>query len=118
MSLKTAIIKTIHYSDIFDYPLKIEEISERLIGMKATPSQIKKSLSEIPGMATKSNYYFLKGREKLVDVRERREKISAQKLKKVQAGANLLRLVPWIKFVGVTGSVAAGNAANDDDIDL
>jgi hypothetical protein len=118
MDLKTAIIDTIHYSDIFDYPLTLEELHERLLYITVTSSDLEKQLRDIPLIEEKGGFYFFKGRSALVDVRLKRQVASTKKLKKIRFGVLLLRLIPWIKLVGVTGSVAVNNALPDDDVDL
>lgn len=48
----------------------------------------------------------------------KRRAISAEKLDRAHALVNEIAGIPWLLFVGVTGSVAFGNAREDDDIDL
>jgi predicted nucleotidyltransferase len=40
------------------------------------------------------------------------------KLEKVRENIDALKVLNWVKFIGVSGSVAAGFAKEDDDIDL
>ncbi len=53
----------------------------------------------------------------LEDTRRRFE-ISQKKLHLAKKYLNFLRLVPWVKFVGVSGSVSFGSACEEDDIDV
>jgi hypothetical protein len=63
-------------------------------------------------------YVFLPGRAHLVSKRKTREAWSRKKWPMARRAALLLRHVPGILCVGVTGALAVGNAGKDDDIDL
>jgi len=147
-----AIIKTLAYHDLFDYPLTKEEIYKWLIsdqrasletlsrvlstsevsasvsevgtlltsevGMSQTPEGETLSTSEVDGKTSEvSAFYFLRGREEIVEKRKRRGVISAAKIKKAKRISWLARLVPWVKLVGITGALAMANCEEDDDID-
>jgi predicted nucleotidyltransferase len=63
-------------------------------------------------------FYPLRGREDLVRTRIRSEKISSAKLKRVRTLARLLSLVPFVRMVGVTGSLAMKSGDRESDWDL
>lgn len=108
-----AILRTLAYADIFDYPLTEQEISQFLI------SELPQKILGLPqGVTQRSGLYFLKGREKIVAIRKKREKWSQDKLKIAERVAKWLKLIPTIKMVAVTGALAMNNADRDDDIDL
>ena len=104
-------LQTLCYSDIFDYPLTRSEIENYQIGTNKTPTPPKY-------VEKKGIYYFLKGRKKIVEWRKKREMWSNQKLERSGRLARFLTLIPTVKLIAVTGAVAAGNARQDDDIDL
>jgi len=121
--MKKAILRTLVYGDIFDYPLTLEELYQFLIDDKSVSfslfkkifrqARIKEKLIKVKG-----KYFFLKGREKIVDIRQKRKLWSEEKIEIVQRIARWLKLIPWIKMVGVTGALAMENADKNDDIDL
>src|SRR5690606_19523658 len=47
-----------------------------------------------------------------------RHEFSLKHIKAARGVAEYLARVPWVQFIGVTGSVAACNALKKDDIDL
>ncbi|MCR4263598.1 MAG: hypothetical protein NUV98_02665 [Candidatus Roizmanbacteria bacterium] len=104
-------LRTLCYSDIFDYPLTRSEIENYQIGTNKIPISPKY-------VEKKGIYYFLKGRKKIVEWRKKREMWSNQKLERSGRLARFLTLIPTVKLIAVTGAVAAGNARQDDDIDL
>ncbi|PJE67331.1 hypothetical protein COU95_03000 [Candidatus Shapirobacteria bacterium CG10_big_fil_rev_8_21_14_0_10_40_9] len=110
--MKKAILRTLVYADIFDYPLKKEEIQKWLIAGGNLKSQISKLVQEENG------FYFLKGRENLVELRRERERQSREKIKIAEKVAGILRKIFWIKMIGITGALAMKNSDKEDDIDL
>lgn len=120
-----AILKTLIYADLFDFPLTKNEIWQRLIweNNRTRPRQkdfnLRLKLLLGKGVAVQNGqFFFLKGREKLTAIRKNREQESAKKISRALKIANFLRLVSTIKLIGLTGGVAANNAKPDDDIDL
>lgn len=123
-NLDQAIIKTIIYSDVFDYPLTLNEIGKWLVKLNL-PARL--DLSKRAGeigiknsklINEKDGFHFLKGRGNIVAERIKREKYSQEKLKIAKKISNLFKLIPTIKLVGVTGTLAMQNGKREDDIDL
>jgi len=121
MTIPESIIATLAYHDIFDYPLTQEEIQKYLIGKKATFALIKKGIDQLvrtKKVDTLGGYYFLKGRKKIVALRKKRQKYSKIKLKRALFFSRILKAVPILKMVAVSGALAMENSHKDDDIDL
>ena len=126
----SAIIRTITYSDIFDYPLTFREVLKFLISdTKVTVEVVRENLkiladpSASSGQISKQIYtdgefYFLKGRKEIVELRKRRMGWSEKKWKIARETAKKLRVIPTIKMVGITGALAMKNCKETDDIDL
>lgn len=118
--MEKAILKTLAYADIFEYPLKLPEIHKWLIGKKVTFRQVEKALGKLvqsEKCKAQRDYYFLQ-KKGLVAKRLRRQKQSAIFYKKAKLIAQTLKIIPWIKLVGVSGGLAMNNAFKKDDIDL
>ena len=119
--MEKAILKTLIYASLFDYPLKVYEIHKWLIGKKVTLYQVEKAIEKLvqKGKCKATNgYYFLPGKASLVVKRKSREKQSAKYLMKAQLLTQILKFIPWIKLVGISGGLAMANASKGDDIDL
>ncbi len=119
--MEKAILKTLIYADIFDYPLKIQEIHKWLIGRKVTLRQVESAIGRLvqsEKCKVKSEYYFLRKREGLVAQRRRKEEQSGIYLRKAKLLSQILKIIPWIKLVGISGGLALNNAGRKDDIDL
>lgn len=111
-----SILKTVCYADIFDFPLKEEEVGRWVNDIKILRDY---DIKKANGVITHQNrFMFLKGREELIVKRTEREIISKRKIQTAKNIINFLKFIPTIKLVGLSGSVAAGNADRNDDIDF
>ncbi|MBI2019608.1 hypothetical protein HYS95_03010 [Candidatus Daviesbacteria bacterium] len=117
--MEKAILKTLIYAGIFNYPLKINEIHKWLVGKRSTLRQIEKAIqSQESRIKSQGRYFFLKNQNGLVARRKRAEKQSEAYFQKAKMLSYILKVVPWIKLVGVSGGLAMNNAGKSDDIDL
>ena len=114
-SVSDAVSATLAFFDIFDFPLKIGEIQEYLLGMDADAAEIKEELKHY---AYKDGFYFIKGREIVVKSRLEKEEIAKKYWKKVRRFAPLFQLLPFVRMVAVCNSLAFDNATRESDIDL
>jgi hypothetical protein len=114
--LQTAIIKTLVYADMFDQALSLEELHRRLIQYKTTLIELKSC--QHSQFRKHNNYYTLKERETLREQKSAQIAHAQQKTRKAKHWSKLLRIVPWIDLIALTGSVAGGSPRADDDIDL
>lgn len=117
---KKSIIKTILYSDLFDFPLTEDEIhrfliSSRPVEKKAVVQELKKLNKDIE---EKDGYWFLKSRQKSVQLRKEREQHAKKKLARAGAIARILSIIPTIQLIGVSGGLSMYNAKVNDDIDF
>jgi len=118
---KPAIFKTLHYFDIFDYPLKVEEVHKYLVerlSVDALEKELTQMSADVKLISAGSGFYCLPGREEIIELRKKREGWSQPKLQKAKRIAGVLKFIPWIKLIGVTGALALENSDEGDDIDL
>lgn len=121
MIIKKATLATLAYYDIFDYPLKKEQIRKFLTAKLTSSTNLDTKLKELEKehkIGKSLNFYFLAGRRHIVSKRLKRENLSKIKLKKALFFAKLLQFVPTVKMVAVTGALAMENSTSADDIDL
>ena len=108
MNLSSAILATLAYHDIFDYPLDFSEIYDLLIQKKAQKTFVAGELDRLVdiGKVGKSNgYFFLRNSQKIVGIRKMRINYSHKKFKKSALFANLLKVIPSVKLVAVSGAL-------------
>lgn len=100
------------YHDLFDFPLNFSEMIRWSAGKRClTPS-------EEYQISSKNGFLFVEGKEGIVYKRILRKRVSAKKLEIAQQAAQVLSIIPGIKMVAVTGSLAMENATDESDIDL
>lgn len=115
-----AVLNTLGYRSVFNYPLSIYQLNTLLV----TPKEIKnflvnnaiKDLRKKGDVKQRVGKYYLKGKRAVNwDVRA---KNSNKLLEELKPTIDALQVIPWIKLLAVTGSVAAYNARKQDDIDI
>ena len=117
--LEQAVLESIVYSDVFDYPLTEAEV-RRGLPVMATPAEVQLALGSpaLAGIVSfQSPYYLLAGRNEIVGVRRRRRKASLALLKPARAYGALIARLPFVRMVAVTGALAVENSEAGDDID-
>jgi hypothetical protein len=120
-AVKEAILRTVAYADVFDYPLTAHEIHRYLAGTQARPSVVQHALGDrlLPcgELVENRGYISLPGRESIVATRLQRQVISGRLWRKgLRYGLAIARL-PFVRFVAITGTLAVNNAEYDADID-
>jgi hypothetical protein len=115
---QVAILQTLAYADIFNYPLTLAELHQFLISHKIDSQNLEKVLKNLRKISSREGYFFLKGKDENIYLRKKRKKWSQRKWLLARKVATWLKLIPWIKMVAVTGNLAMDNAGQDDDIDF
>jgi len=137
-----AVLATVTYSAQFDHPLHFSEIYERLLtnqGLRtvdasfslsktlwqSTPLARKEQLAKTLRSLVKKKilihshqYYALFGREQSFARRWQAGVDQRQKKPVILELVSVVRRIPWIEAVAITGSHAAGGATEKDDIDF
>ncbi len=114
--LTQAILHTLSYSDIFDYPLTAPEVHQYLTGVKASFEEVNQALEEGP-IGRTGNYFTLPGREEIVSIRLDREARSQKLLPRALRYGRILGALPYIRMVALTGSLAVMNISESADLD-
>ena len=120
-ALDKRILLTISYTDQFLYPLTEREVWLRLVGMKSTFAQVQRQISALIGkkLLRKSHDFIqLSSSSDLFQTRVARYQVSQTKRAEAEQFVRLATLIPWIRGIALTGSVAVNNAKPDDDIDF
>jgi hypothetical protein len=132
MEVQDAILATLIYYDGLDYPLCAFELYRYLINPQRLRTHIESleaiSLEDIHAGLDKLlkrqaifqelGFYCLKGRTGLATLRIEREKISAQKWRHCLRLAYWFQVVPWLRGMFVSGSLALGTVSPESDFDI
>ncbi|MFQ5750473.1 MAG: hypothetical protein ACE5HI_00630, partial [bacterium] len=120
-SLACSVLRTLIYADLFEYPLKADEIHEGLIASRASLTDVIGSLNEssLEKYIENSNgFYFLKGKKDTIENRKFREKVSQTILFKNRRILQFICNFPFVQAAALSGAMAFKNCLPDDDIDL
>lgn len=133
-NLKQCIIATITYYDVFDYPLTSFEVFQYLIDVKksigsrsftdpeqktlAKVSQCLEELRLCGRITCFRGMYMLPGRDEIVPQRIRRTKESERKMRQLSRIFWWFRFVPFVRMVGITGTLSLKNTTAESDWDV
>ena len=145
VDLQKAIVRTVAYFDMFDFPMTDFEIWQ-LLGEKCNFIEVRNILNLMslraegeaisvsgiePGLLrrsaprndsavleTKNGFYFLKGRESIIRTRLDRYNFTDRKFKRALRVVKIYRLIPWVKMVAVSNIIGAHNLKDESDIDI
>ena len=116
-SIEHAVLEALAYSDIFDFPLRIEELY-RYLPLPAGLSDLAETLNSHNDLFEKCDgYYFLPGRRGSIVLRQEREEASRPAFRRALRFGYFLGALPFIRMVGLTGSLALLNCDRNADID-
>ena len=119
--MEKAILKTLVYADIFRYPLKGYEVLKWLVFEETTLLKVESGLNRLikkRKIQYFSDLYFLPKNKNFCLKRKRSEKYSKILLNKALIFSHILKIIPWIKLVGISGGLALSDADLGDDIDF
>jgi hypothetical protein len=119
----TRVVLTLSYSAIFNFPLTEKEVWLRLVGRGLSLSCVANLLNQLKlnkVVSSHQAYWTLIDRDmdQLVKQRQKRRQQALEKLTEIKPLVRLLKHLPWVRGVAVTGSVAVKNARKHDDVDL
>ncbi|MFA6098022.1 MAG: hypothetical protein WCV50_04450 [Patescibacteria group bacterium] len=125
-AVEKAILSAICYFDVFDYPLTLMEIWKWLFfqegAQKTTLAEVEEILqsSKLLGekLETKNGFYFLRGREEIVNRRLERYRLAEDKYERAVRIIKYLRWMPFVKIIAICNTLAYSNSRREGDIDL
>jgi hypothetical protein len=121
--IEAAILRTILYADVFQFPLRLTEIHRFLIHDEAAPlSEIESCLTSSPRLTTvlhcEAGYYCLKGKQVLLSKRQERENHTKALMESAYRYGNWFAAIPFVRMVALTGALAVRSPASlADDFD-
>ncbi|MFK8037953.1 MAG: hypothetical protein AB8B74_06670 [Crocinitomicaceae bacterium] len=116
--MTTAILKSIAYFDIFNHPLHINELNNLCQENNNTISSSLNTLIQDKTLFQYNDYYSLQTNvESLVNERESKTAAAQKYLTKLPRYAKIIKAFPYVKGIGVSGSLSKNVMHNDGDID-
>jgi hypothetical protein len=120
VALAEAAYRAVVYADIFDFPLRLEEVHRYLPCVRASIPEVEAILDGLmPGkLMARDGYYALAGRGELAALRKKRASIAAALWRNAIRYGLLMARLPFVCMVAVTGSLAVDNVEPEADIDF
>ena len=121
MELREAIIRTVCYFDLFDFPLSRAEIRDRLYGSDAGAHEVDAAVATLLGskiLKEENDFISLSDRDGLSAVRAERKIFSDRKWKRARTWARIFAALPDVELVGVGNTLAYDTAKDGSDIDF
>jgi hypothetical protein len=123
------IVATVAYADVMDFPLTGFEIWKYLMATgddtdSRGPVNLDAVLAALQTEEVKKRlvsdrgWFALRGRSELFEQRWIRERRSEIRMKRIRGLGRVLRFVPFVRMVALTGSVAMKNAKRGSDWDM
>jgi hypothetical protein len=115
-----AILCTLAYSDVFDFPLYVAEVHRYLIGCAASEAEVAVALSADSlreQTCSDGVYYALRAREELFSLRRKRAALAAKLWPQALRLGHIIGNLPFVRMVAVTGALVSDNVEPSADLD-
>ena len=119
MELRSSILKTLAYFDLFNYPLALEDI-RRFLDVEADETVIEREVRSLLRQSRVyriGDYYSLQNNPTLADRRQKGEVHADELLLIAARNAKLLYQFPYVRGVCISGSLSKRCADERADID-
>jgi glycosyltransferase involved in cell wall biosynthesis len=119
--IREAILRALIFSDLFEYPMSLEEIHRGLAGLSVSAETLHEVISREPSnreIQFRDGYYFLAGRDELVALRMNKKQKTRELLERNRRELGLICSFPFVQAVALSGTTAFENVNGNDDIDL
>lgn len=118
--LQHNILSCLAYFDIFDYPLKKEEI-QAFLGQKATSKELASGLALLVHagwIKCRDDFYFLGHDASLIEHRQKGNDRAVSQLAIAAKSGAFLSGFPYVRAIGISGSLSKNFADEKSDIDF
>jgi hypothetical protein len=120
--LEQAVLRTVVYASLFDYPLTLAQVSETLIGGTGTDEAILQCFRSSPLLQSaiewRDGYFFLRGQADAIARRRSREAASRALMAAHRRVLKVICALPYTRLVALSGSAAHFNVDPGGDLDL
>lgn len=119
--LERDILKVLLYFDVFNHPVKAEEIYSFLPSNSTNPVGIVRQCQTFPlneYIAEERGMYFLLTRKNSVHQRLEKESLARRRWKTAMTMAHIIRRFPFVRGIFVSGELSKGVASKEGDVDF
>lgn len=115
-----ALLRSLAFFDLFNYPLSLWEWWQD-VGEAMSLSELSRLADDLLArglVERREGWYFLPGRQQLVQERRQRYNFTNYKIKRAQKAAKIFKILPSVKLVAVANLIGHHNLRRESDIDL
>jgi hypothetical protein len=118
-AIERAILRTVAYSDVFDYAPSADEVHRYLDTTSATAGAVRRAIDGlVPGwLCADNDAVALAGREELLALRRRRLETARRLWPAAVRWGRALGRLPFARMVALTGALAVDNVEPGADLD-
>ncbi len=119
--LERDILKVLLYFDVFNHPVKAEEIYSFLPSNSTNPAEVAWRCQSFPlneYIAEQRGLYFLSERKNSVRQRLEKESLAIPRWKMAVIMTRLIKCFPFVRGIFVSGELSKGVASKEGDIDF
>lgn len=122
-SLRTNILRTLLYYDIFSHPLNSDEVyaflPQNSIAKDEVYDKLKNySYEEGNTFAEKEGYYYIKPNEQYICIRKTKNEHARKLWKAARIVTHLIKRFPFVRAIFVTGSLSKNTTDKNSDLDF
>jgi hypothetical protein len=120
-ALQQHVLRTILYYDVFNYPLRAEEVFQFLGTNSVVQQDVARALDDLSDLQCIYRYnpfYCARPIPSFVERRNKGNALAAKLLPRAQKRANLIARFPFVRGVFASGSMAKGYMEEASDIDF
>jgi hypothetical protein len=117
----SSILTALAYADLFDYPLSLDEVTRFQAVSSFNRDEIAARLADLRDegrITSRGGQFCVAGREQVFETRRDRELRSSEVWERTRRYIGLLKQVPFVRMLAVTGALAVNNISDTPDIDL
>ncbi len=121
LGVQEAVIRVLHYYAMFNHPLNANEIHGSCSKYCSFPAIITalNNLYDANKIYNCGEYYSQQNNIKeLIERREKGYILALEKEKSARISGKIISWFPFVKFVGISGSLSKGNVGEKDDFDF
>jgi hypothetical protein len=118
LNYKQAVLATLAYFDIFNYPLTQKETTRYLFKLTPDAHHVEMTLNESGHIKKRGSYFHLKQSPQNIEMRHSNEIIAKKLWARVEKYRRLFETMPFIQLVSICNNLAINNTNENSDIDL
>jgi len=118
--IQEAVLKTVIFFDLFNYPLTNWEIWQYL-KLEISLGVLEQAVLDLVLAGSLEQYdgfYFLPGRAEIIETRRERYNFANYKIKLARRATKLFKWLPSVKLVAVANLIGHHNLRNESDVDI